>query len=346
MPFTAQELENISNSLLDFHVRGPAFSQVIQDRPLFDWLMGAQKTFPGGKEFITDPVKGEYSTAVQGYTHDDEVGFTNPANIKRTQVKWYELHAGISMTLTELKKSGITVVDSANGKNTSQHSDSELVVLTNLLDDKIEDMMEGFARSFTEMLWRDGSQDSKAIPGVRSFILDSPASAGTTFGIDRTANSWWQNRASVSIDSSTASDQNLVNTLQQEFRQLRRFRGRPNKFFAGSDFMDAFEKELRSKGNYTLEGWANKKQIDASVADIAFKGIMIQYDPALDDLGLSKYGYWLDGRRTYLKTMEGEDRKTHNPARPPERYVLYRSMTYTGALCCSQLNSNGVYAIQ
>ena len=346
MPFTAQELENISNALLDFHVRGPAFSQVLQDRPLFDWLMNSQKTFPGGKEFITEAVKGEYSTAVQGYTHDDEVGYTNPANIKRTQVKWYELHAGISMTLTELKKTGITVVDSMNSKQNNQHSESEMMVLTNLLDDKIEDMMEGFARSFTEMLWRDGSQDSKAIPGIRSFILDDPTAAGTTFGIDRTANTWWRNRASLSIDSSTASNQNLVNDLQQQYRQLRRYRGRPRKFLAGSDYMDAFEKELRSKGNYTLEGWANKKQIDASVADIAFKGVMIQYDPALDDLGYSKYGYWLDDRRTYLKTMEGEDRKMHHPARPPQRYVMYRSMTYTGALCCRQLNANLVSSIQ
>ncbi len=346
MPFTVQELENAANALLDYHIRGPAYSQVIQDRPLFDWLMGKQKTFPGGKEFITEPVKGEYTTAVQGYTHDDEVTYANPANIKRTQVKWYEIHAGISLTLTELKMSGISVVDSMTSKSTKQHSESEKVVLTNLLEDKIEDMMEGFARSFTDMLWRDGTQDSKAIPGIRSFLLDSPSSAGLTFGIDRAANSWWRNRASVSIDSSTASDQNLVNTLQQEHRQLRRYRGRPRKFLAGADFLDAFEKELRSKGNYTLEGWANKGQIDASVADVAFKGVMLQYDPALDDLSLSKYGYWMDDRRVYLKTMEGEDRKTHTPARPPERYVMYRSMTYTGAMCSNQLNAHGVYAIQ
>lgn len=345
MPFTAQELDNAANALLDFHVRGPAYSQVIQDRPLFDCLMGKQKTFPGGKEFITDPVKGTYSTAVQGYTHDDEVSYTNPANIKRTQTKWYEIHAGISLTLTELKMSGISVVDSMTSKSTTNHSQKEAVVLTDLLEDKIEDMMEGFARSFTDMLWRDGTQDAKAIPGIQSFILTAPTT-GITFGIDRAANSWWRNRASLSIDSSTASNQNLVNTLQKEFRQLRRYRGRPTKFLAGSDYMDAFEKELRAKGNYTLEGWANKKSIDASIADIAFKGLMIEYDPALDDLSLSKYGYIFDERRLYLKTMDGEDRKTHTPARPPQRYVMYRSMTYTGALCCNQLNAQEVTSIQ
>ena len=341
MAFTAQELANISASLLDFHVRGPAYAQSIQDRPFYDALMSGQKTFPGGKEFITEPVKGVYTTTLQGFDHDDEVGYANPANIKRTSVKWYELHAGISLTLTELKKEGISVTDSLNSKSTTEHSDRDVVVLTNLLEDKIDDLMEGFARSFTEMIWRDGTQDAKAVPGIQSFILNAPT-VGTTFGIDRGANSWWRNRANISIDSTTASNQNLVNALQKDFRQLRRFRGRPNKFLAGSDYMDFFEKELRNKGNYTLEGWAQKKRIDASVADIAFKGVDIEYEPVLDDLSLSKFGYIFDLRRLYLKSMDGEDRKTHAPARPAERYVMYRSMTWTGALCASQLNCHEV----
>jgi len=205
--------------------------------------------------------------------------------------------------------------------------------------------MEGWARSFAEMLWRDGTQDAKAVPGIQSFILNAPTASGSTFGIDRTANTWHRNRASLAIDSTTAANQNLVNKLQQEFRQLRRFGGRPNKFYAGSDLMDAFEKELRSKGNYTLDGWSKSKTIDASVADLAFKGVQVEYEPLLDDLGQSKFGYVLDLSKINLHVMSGEDRKMHNPARPPEKYVMYRAMTWTGGLCCSQLNSNGVYSI-
>jgi hypothetical protein len=110
--------------------------------------------------------------------------------------------------------------------------------------------------------------------------------------------------------------------------------------------MDAFEKELRSKGNYTLEGWAKSKTIDASIADIAFKGIEIQYEPLLDDLGLSKYCYVLDLNAIKLMPMQGEADKIHTPARPAEKYVIYRAVTWTGALCASQLNTSGVYAIQ
>ena len=345
MPFTANELANISNSLLDYHVRGPAMSQVLQDRPLFKKLMGAQKTFPGGQGLITKAVKGQYTTSVQGFTHDDEVTYANPANTRRMSAKWYEVHAGISLTATELKMAGISLTDSMNFDGTSNHSEQELIQLTNVLNEKIDDMMEGFARSFTEMLWRDGTQDAKAVPGVRSFILDAPAAAGSTFGIDRVANAWWRNRAQLGIDVSTPSNLNLVTKLQQEFRQLRRFGGKPDLFLCGSDFLDAFEKELRSKGNFTLEGWARGGTIDASVADVSFKGLMLQYDPHLDDLGLSKYGYVFDTKHLFLNVMDGEDRKIHTPARPPEKYVLFRAITWTGALLCDQLNAQGVYSI-
>jgi hypothetical protein len=344
MPFTAQELSNITNAVLDYHVRGDAMSQVLQDRPLFDKLINNQKNFPGGKELITWPVKGQYTTAIQGYSHDDTVGYSNPANIRRASARWYEVHAGISLTHTELKIAGISMADTSAWSQESRHSESELIVLTDLLKDKIDDMMEGWARSFTEMLWKDGTQDAKAVPGLQSFLLTSPAT-GTTFGIDRATNSWWRNRATLSINTATASDQNLVNTLQKEFRQLRRYGGRVDTILAGSDFMDAFEKELRAKGNYTLEGWAKSKKIDASIADLSFKGVDVTYDPLLDDLGLSKYGYALDMRRIKLRVMEGEDRKVHTPSRPPEKYVLYRAMTWTGALTCEQMNAQGVYSI-
>lgn len=345
MAFTAGELANIANAVIDYHFRGPAKSQTKQARPLYDALMGKKKAFPGGKGALTWPVKGVYTTTAAGYTHDDTVSYANPANLKRATVNWYEVHGGIALTLTELKHAGISVTDSLNSASTSNHSEQEVVELTNLLEDKIDDMKEGFARSMAEMMWKDGTQDSKAIPGILSFILNNPTAAGNTFGVDRVANSWWRNRYSLGIDSSTASNLNLVNGLQKEFRQLRRYGSGPTHMFAGSDFMDAFEKELRSKGNFTMEGWARGGKIDASVADLAFKGISIEYDPLLDDISRAKYCYALDLNAIQLRPMQGEDMKVHTPARPAEKYVMYRAVTFTGALTANQLNTSGVYSI-
>ena len=46
-----------------------------------------------------------------------------------------------------------------------------------------------------------------------------------------------------------------------------------------------------------------------------------------------------------LMVMEGEDMKKHNPARPEDKYVMYRAMTWTGGLIINQRNANGVYSI-
>jgi hypothetical protein len=347
VPFTPSEIENVANATIDFHTeRGKVMSQAIQDKPLLDALTKAEKEFPGGKENITVNVKGEYSTTIQGFSGDDTVSYGNPTNVKQAKYPWKLIHSGISFTMDELLRAGISVTDSMQGKTTVTHSDAELVQLTDLIEDKIEDMKEGTERGMNLMFWRDGTQDSKLVPGIKSFILDDPTSATVVGGIDQSSNTWWRNRANLSVDSSTASNQNLVNSLQKEWRQLRRYGSKPNLVLAGSDFLDAFEKELRSKGNYTLEGWAkNGGTIDASVADVAFKGTAFTYDPTMDDESRSKFCYVLDTR--YIKPMvvSGEARKQHAPARPETKYVFYRAQTWVGGLVCNKRNAHGVYSI-
>lgn len=347
MPFTAAELANAANALLDYHIKGPALAQTIQDKPILKALKGKQKTFPGGKEFITMPVKGDYTTTIQGFSHDDTVTYSNPANIKRAQYNWYEIHGGISCTLSELKKDGLSIVDSLNGADTSEHSEREMVVLTGLLQDKIDDMTEGFARGMNEMLWRDGSQDSKQVPGIQSIIVDDPTTA-TVGGLSGATSTWWRNRALVGankVSSAATSGGVLIRAIETEYRQLRRYGGNPDIWIAGSSFIDALGLELRANGNYSDSGFASAGKTDFGMADIKFKGQRIVYDPTLDDLGYAKRMYVMDSKHIFLNVMDGEDMKTHNPARPAEKYVMYRAMTWTGGLVCDQRNCHGVYEI-
>jgi hypothetical protein len=348
MAFSAPELANIANAALDFHIKGPAFAQSIQDKPLLKALEGNKKSFPGGKGNITIPVKGDYTTAISGYTHNDTVSYANPANIKRVTYPWKEIHAGITVTLTELKNDGISVVDSAQSKNVSEHSDREVTALTNLLEDKLDDMTEGWSRSFNQMLWQDGTASSTVVPGLLSFLTDTPA-VGTTGGIDRATTTWWRHRALVGANKITASatNQTLSKTLRKEVRQLRRYAKNPNYLLlAGSLFLDALEVEVSEKGVYTMSGFANNGKNDIGLSDISMRGVgSFQYDPTLDDLGLSKRAYFIDLNAIQLMPMEGEDKKTHNPARPFNQYTLYRAMTWTGGMAARQLNSSGIYEV-
>ncbi len=346
MPFSPAEVENIANTVIDFHTaNGKAISQTPQDKPLRAAMTAAENEFPGGKENITVNVKGEYTSTIQGFGGDDTVGYSNPANNKQAKFPWKLIHSGITFTMDELLRAGISVTDTMQGKSTVQHSEAEKIQLVNLIEDKLEDLNEGWDRGMNLMFWRDGTQDAKLVPGIRSFILNDPTSATVVAGIDQSLNTWWRNRASLSIDASTASNQNVVNKLQTEWRQLRRYGGRPNLVLCGSAFIEAMEKELRSKGNYTQDGWSSNGKTDASIADIQFKGVKFTYDPTLDDESKSKYCYVLDTRHIQPMVISGEARKQHTPARPETKYAFYRAKTWVGGLVCKRRNVHGVYSI-
>jgi len=70
-----------------------------------------------------------------------------------------------------------------------------------------------------------------------------------------------------------------------------------------------------------------------------------EYDPSLDDAGESKFCYIIDTNSVKLKVIEGEDMKKHYPARPHDKLVLYRSVTWAGGLVARQMNTSGVYEI-
>lgn len=348
MAFSLDEVDNIAQSMMDFHFKTPKVAkQTKQDRPLLDALRAAEKSFPGGKEYIDVRVKGNSQTTIQGFAHKDTVTYGNPTGTKTAKAAYKLIHAGIEISMDELVRAGITVSDSTTGKGERTIEQSEKIRLANMLDEKVLDMQDGTDRDMNAMYWGDGTADPKLIAGLRSFILDDPTAVGSTLGIDRVANTFWRNRVSLALvaNAANAADQVLVTKLQKEWRQLRRYGGKPNLVLAGSDFIEQMERELRAKGNYTLEGWTSKGKTDASLADVSFKGVNFQYDPTLDDLGYAKRCYVLDTSHIYPMYVEGENWKKHNPARPASQYVIYKAHTYVGGLICDQLNTNGVYSI-
>lgn len=348
MAFTASELEHIAAMTLDHHLRGKVHSQHVQDKPLYNALKKHSKSFAGGKEFVTERVKGTRNVTIQGYTHNDIVNYSNPHEAKQVQYPWREVHAGITVTLSELKAGGITVEDTAIGKRKSRPDGGEMVRLADLLEDKMETMSEDTADEMHRMLWQDGTQDAKEMSGIQSLILDAPNSVGAAVGglsTETANNPWWQNRVVLGLNTATADI--IASTMQTEFRQLRRYaQGKPVwEIFCGSDWLDALEKELRDKGAYTDSGWSGKGGLDISMDDVFFRRMRFQYDPKLDDLNRAKYCYVIDFKRIRLRPMKGEWDKQHNPARPENVYAIYKAVTHTGVLTASQLNTSGVYSI-
>lgn len=336
---------DIANAVLTYYVRGKAFLQTVQDKPLLQVLKDNQKDFPGGKDDVSYPVQGVFMDSVAGffagYSEDDQLVFKQSANLLRAAYPWKEAHAGLIITETELKKDGISITD--NGKP-SEHSEVELTRLTSLLESRLADFGESWSRAMNNMLWRDGSQDSKVTPGITAILTDTPTT-GTTGGVSRVTYTWWRHRTEFNITPSE-SNQTLCKKLRSELRQLRRYAGKPNVALCGSAFIEALESEVQAKGQYTEEGFLNSGKTDFGMADISLRGLgRFRYDPTLDDLGYSKRCYIFSTDSIKLHPMQGEENKIRNPERPYDYFVFIRSMTWTGALGAKQLNSNGVYSV-
>jgi hypothetical protein len=369
MAFTAGEITNIANSSLDwFYQKGSMFENAIQEKPLLNFMEGRKKWFPGGKGDISIGVRFAFgdgsgtNDTVKGYTHNDTLLFYTPANNMRAAFPWREHHIGLTLTHTELKIDGISVVDT-NGEKTSEHSRRELHVLIGLLESKLSDMAEQYARKMNTLMYGDGVADGKALAGLKLLVSEDP-SIGVVGGINRAtaANAGWRNRARTvafgakvtgtpalgvhgggAITSNVANGGALLSALQDEYRQATRYGGKPTKAFAGSAFLTAMETELRANGNYSMTGFSSGA--DVSVGSMRYMGTTFEYDPTLDDLSLSKRCYWIDAKNIFLMAMEDEWPHQHSPARPPNQMVMYRSITNTGQMVATQLNSSIVLDI-
>ncbi len=337
--------QDIVNTTLTMYMRGAALAQTTADKPLLKALRAKQKTFPGGKDNVSSPVQGVFMSDTAGffagYAEDDALNFAQAQNVLRCSYPWRELHAGLIISETELKKDGISISDH---QVTHEHAETDLIRLTGLLQNRLADYAESWARSVNRMLWLDGSQDAKAVPGVTSLLLEG-APAGSTGGLSRTTYVWWRNRNIQNITPSEAN-QTLSKTLRSELRFLRKYGGKPNLALCGSDFITALESEVQAKGLYTEEGFGKETNTDLGMATIVMRGLgKFEYDPTLDDLGLSKHCFIMDDRRLRLRPMTDEDNKRRTPERPYNYFVFLQSMTWTGTLEVTQLNACARYNV-
>lgn len=341
---TAQELALIANTQLDLYIKNEVFKQTIQDRPLLKKMLAMKKPFAGAKEYISSFVEGTYPLQWQGFTGDDTVTYGNPTDGMRAVAPWRELHGGFKFTGTELKAAGI-LVSGTTGESVKTNRGADAIQLNDLFDLKLKQFDESMARSLNLMLWRDGTQDAKEIPGITSFIVDNPSASQIVQGINQGTVTYWRNRASLTIAlGSDPSALPLILFLKKEIRQLKRYGGKPNLYLAGSDFLDRLELEMRSKGTFTQAGWSKSGGIEVGADDPMLAGVQFTYDPTLDDLGWAKRCYVLDTSKIHFRPLEGDDMRPHYPERSPDKYVYYRAVTMTAALLTVQRNCHGVYA--
>lgn len=360
MAFSAAELQDINNMSLETYLnKGKVFKQDIQNKPMLAAFQAKAGSFPGGKENVSFLVGSGYGGGgLQGYTGDDQLNHYNPTGSVRFRMPWKEHYIGMVVTMTELKNDGVDVVENGSDQRTREMSGREAQALANIFDEKNEKLGADYNFSLDRLIHSDGSSDVKALAGIKAFILANPT-VGMTGNISRVAHPWWRNDAATAafaaaggqgaITSNIANGGALIEFMDKAARKRSKFaNGQTSvRYFCGSDFIDAYKKELRANGTYTMTGWSGAGRPDGSMQDPQHAGLPLEWDPTMDDLGESKRCYAIDmGQRGLrLMYMDGNKYKKHNPARPYDRMVMYNGISMTGVLVARQLNTSGVYDI-
>jgi len=348
IPLPADLLQQVMAASLDYYVQREPTVIDKEKFPLLDVIERSSRPFTGAKEKIIEQVVFGGKPVEKGFQGDDVLEFSRPTGLRWVTTEWKNRHIGLEVLLEELQRNGLTITDTTAGMDVRNQAGAARVQLANLMEVKMERLMEGRRRSRAEMFWKDGTQDSKDVPGILYWVRDNVTSSVVVGGIDQGAVPEWRNRVALNINASlaNASDGVLMQRMQKEWRQLTRYEGRPTHIFAGSDFIEQLENEYGARGTWFQEGFVQRTQ-EVAKAGFSFRGIEIQYEPMLDDLNRSKYAYFLNfgpgGFRKYH--MEGWKDRKHFPARPAEKFVFRMSLTTVDALICTNRRSNLVMSI-
>jgi len=353
MSFTSAELTQLGYVALDHYLRNKPIDEIARERPLLAKLMSKKKSFPGGKQFITEQVRFQYDSNFQWYFGDDAVSYNRKDTVRQTQFPWAGAHDGFSLNEDLLLANGITVTDNAGP---STNSGAEMLQLTNLFEENIETLRLGFEEMLDYDLHLDGTQDAKAIAGLDLLIALDPTT-GTVGGIDRATNEWWRNNA-------VAGSSDIVEDMEKMWRDCTLNGGRPDFILAGSAFVDAFRAAAKDEiSRYTiLKTSGENAQMDPSIEAMAtstglhFQNVPIVWDPTFDVLDADSAGssaatpysnrcYMLNTKHMTLRPAAGHDMVARKPERQHDNYIWYWGLTFKGALTMNRSNCHGVISI-
>lgn len=344
MPFTAGQLTTGASYTLDTYERTDPLDQVNTKHVLLDWLIKNKKPNTFGNGYLKLPLYYQNSSNYQNYFGADQVTYNEKDPAKWAEFPHYNFHDGFWFDEDRLAANGIVMTDDANAVPTMTEKEQ----LIDLLKISYRALKEGIHEQLAYEMYRDGSQSTKACPGIEN-IVDWDTAAGTVGGIDQATYTWWKNNTSTSI----AADTNLVagtNQMEVMWRACMRYGGSiPDKIVCGAGFYDALRKNSTTAILRQVNDGGLKKggaSMDAAVSDLYFHGIPVEWDPTLDALDTllstttrTDTCYFLNSKHINLVPMKGHWMMNRKPERLPDRYVHYFGLTSKYSLVSNRRNA-------
>ena len=348
MAFSAQEIQEGGVAVLDNFIRNKPIDQVQVERVLLNTLMENVQESAGAKQYIVEQLRDKYASNFQWFNGSQIVTYSRRQTIQQASYQWRSAHDGVAIDEDRLVQHGIQVTDDGPG---GMASDAERQILTNLLEEQMEVLRNGFEEQFSYYLHLDGLSSGDAITGLDGLVTTTPT-AGTVGGISRGTNIFWRNSAATSIDSTVLTG-TFLTSMEVNWRACVRNGGKPNKIIMGSTFYDQFRDfMLKTYGRMDF-GQVGFKRVQAGTEMITFHGVEMEWSPEFADLDATFGGsptwekrcYFLNMNHLKLRPMAGQAFVRRKPPRAYDRYEYYWGLTWRGALTMNRSHAHAVLAV-
>jgi len=351
MPFNQTQIDQIGHYAINFYAKNEPVDQVNTGHPFYDWLVRNKQEEPAVGQFFSENIYISNDSNGQNYFGADQVTYNSRDPGRQTQWAWYNYHNGFGFDEDTLKAAGVIKTDDRE----AQASEAERSILMNRLKVAYMSMRLGTQEDLAiEFLW-DGTQSTKAVPGVGNIISLTP-NTGTVGGIDAGTNTYWRNNTSLGIVTSTPANGNINAALKSMWRaNTRRGGAAPTVIFAGQAFIEALEAENRaiSHLNVTMDNSGRGTSYDGGVNKTDFNGIPVIWDPTFETIDAkyspatpyTKRAYMVSERALVLRPVQGFWMLDRKPPRVYDRYVHYWGRTASYRLTTNRRNGLAVLSI-
>ncbi|MGA0588088.1 phage major capsid protein [Dyella sp. KRB-257] len=349
MPVNTQQLLAGANYQLESYATGDPVDQINTAHVTLKWFMDHKQPVIFSNGIFNEKVRITNDSNYQRYTGDDQVTFKRKDTARKAPFQHYEQHDGFTLNETELANNGIVMTDDDEAEPTQV----EKTQLVSLIKEGWTTLKLGMQENLALDVLQDGSQSSKAFPGLDLIVATDPTT-GIVGGLDAASYTFWRNYAKMGISTATAGT--LVDELEKGWRACTRYGGmRPDFIPCGSAFYDALRKDAQSVHSVNVY-LPNGQQVtmDPATKEIKWNGVPVVWDPdfdRLDDvLGVITYPwakrcYFLQSKAIVMRPFKGRWMMVRKPERVYDRYTHFFGMTNDCAITTNKRNAHAVFSI-
>lgn len=344
MPFTTAQIAAGANYALASHSRKEPVDQINTERPTLKWLIDNKEESIFSNGSYKEPIYIANGSNAQNYFGADSVSFNERDPVRHTDFAYYNMFDGFWIDDDRLLAAGITMTDDGSAVPTRD----EKAQLQNIIKQSYRGLREGMQDALNFELLRDGTQSSKACPGLTHLIRANPAT-GTVGGINAATATYWRNNANTGIAAA-----NVIDAMETTYKDVRRFGGMLPTFIpCGRAFYENYVKQsaVAIQRHQAVSG-ANGVRLDASVDAVNFHGVELVWDPTFEALDAllggstwTKSAFFLNPKAVKLRPVKRNWMVDHKPKRPTDQFVTYFGRTAKYGLTTDKRNALALLTI-